>query len=117
MRFTGSCVQFEFDPVESHVSPRQVTLLLEGLGYDQVTCVTDDAGMVHVVAIWCFGKAPKDRSHEMTALWGILGKRIPVAFYQLRPSHRVCHSGQPTRRCTDPNAGEERSDRSPDSDE
>ncbi len=85
MRFTGSCVQFEFDPVESHVSPRQVTLLLEGLGYDQVTCVTDDAGMVHVVAIWCFGKAPKDRSHEITALWGVLGKRITVAYYQLNP--------------------------------
>ena len=95
MKFVGTVIKFEFDPEETTASARQLALLLEGLGYDQATCVGTGEGMVLVCGMRFFGEVSRDRSHEVSAIWGVLGGPVEINYYGLRPLRKSSFSGPP----------------------
>jgi hypothetical protein len=93
MKFVGTVIQFEFDPECAGTSARQLALLLEGLGYDQATCVGNGEGKVVVCGVRFFGERSLDRSHEVSAIWGVLGDPVEINYYGLRPLKKSSFAG------------------------
>lgn len=90
LRNTG--IEFRYDPTEAKASTRQITLLLEGLGYDQATAVHDDDGMIVVIG-QKFGDVSLDQNeHEVSAICNVLGQWVDIAYYKLEATEKLTYS-------------------------
>lgn len=93
MYINGTGIEFTYDPNTSPASTRQLTHLLEGFGYDRVTCVADDdTEMVVVVAQKFMGCDLKNNSHEFEAICHVLGQWIEIAYFKLRATEMLVYS-------------------------
>ena len=91
MQYTG--IEFTYDPFEARVSTRQITLLLQGLGYDQATCVHDEESGKIVVVGQKLGQASLDENeHEVSAICNVLGEWVDISYYGLKATERLTYS-------------------------
>ena len=78
-------MRFSYDPKRNLVSQRQISAPMDGLGYDQTTCVTDDeGGVVVVAAVKHLMARLKDHDHEVAAIRKVVRQNIEVTYYRLR---------------------------------
>jgi hypothetical protein len=83
--FSGTGIRFQYDPKKNCVTTRRMAALLDGLGYDRITCVTDDeAGMVVVAAVKHLMVRLRDHDHEVTAIRKVVRQNIEVTYYRVR---------------------------------
>jgi hypothetical protein len=83
--FSGTGVQFEYDPKRTCTSTRQITALMDGFGYDRTTCVHDDeAGVMLVVAVKHKMDRLSDHDHEVATIRKVVNQEVEVTYYRLR---------------------------------
>jgi hypothetical protein len=91
LRNTG--IEFRYDPTEAKASTRQITLLLEGLGYDQATCVHDDDSGMIVVCGQKFGQGSLDENeHEVSAICNVLGQWVDIHYAKLSATEKLTYT-------------------------
>jgi len=101
MLLKNTGIEFSYDPTEASASTRQITLLLQGLGYDQATCVHDEESEMIVVCGQKFGDVSLDQNeHEVSAICNVLGQWVDIAYYKLVPSETLTYTkAGDVRRC------------------
>lgn len=88
----NTAIQFRYDPTESLASTRQITLLLQGLGYDQATCVHDeDTGMIVVIGQKFGSESLDSNEHEVSAICNVLGQWVDVEYCTLSPIRKLVY--------------------------
>lgn len=93
MFIRGTGIQFIYDPVECRASTRQITRLLEGLGYDQANCVHDDDSGMIVVCGQKFGQAALDKNeHEVSAICNVLGQWVDIEYVKLSATEKLTYT-------------------------
>lgn len=86
-------LQFTYDPAVSRVSARQVTCLLEGFGYDQVTCVHDQESGLTGVCGHKFGQASLDENeHEVSAICNVIGQWVEIDYFKLKAVEKLTYT-------------------------
>lgn len=92
MLLKNTGIEFSYDPTEAKASSRQIGLLLEGLGYDQATCVHDEETGMIVVVGQKFGDVSLDQNeHEVSAICNVLGQWVDVEYYRPQPTERLTY--------------------------
>jgi hypothetical protein len=83
--FSGTAVRFEYDPKKNCVTTRRMSALLDGLGYDRVTCVNDEQeGVVIVAAVKPQMVRLTDHDYEVGAIRNVVRENIEVNYYRVR---------------------------------
>jgi hypothetical protein len=86
-------IEFSYDPSEARASNRQITLLLQGLGYDQATCVHDEESGMIVVCGQKFGQASLDENeHEVSAICNVLGQWVDIHYAKLSATEKLTYT-------------------------
>lgn len=93
MLFRNTGIEFRYDPAEARASSRQITRLLEGFGYDHVTCIHDDDTSLIVVCGQKFGGVALDQNeHEVAAICNVLGQWVDINYSRLSPTECLTYS-------------------------
>lgn len=93
MLLNNTGIEFCYDPIEAKSSTRQMVLLLQGLGYDQATCVHDEERGQIIVVGQKFGNVSLDQNeHEVSAICNVLGQWVDIGYYRLKATEKLTYT-------------------------